>query len=48
MDKAPDVLIEEIFGVNRYTLIAALSGIANVAFLLFARWEIDPLEYSDG
>ncbi|WP_244256934.1 hypothetical protein [Halomicrobium sp. IBSBa] len=33
--------------MNRYTIVAAV-GIANVAVLLFTRWEIDPLEYSDG
>ncbi|NLV09168.1 hypothetical protein ACAH01_00725 [Halomicrobium sp. HM KBTZ05] len=34
--------------IDRYAVLSAVLGIANVAVLLFARWEIDPLEYSDG
>ncbi|MBO4247683.1 hypothetical protein IL252_07625 [Halomicrobium sp. IBSBa] len=40
--------MEEGLQINKYTTVGALFGIANVAFLLYARWQIDPLEFSNG
>ncbi|ACV46940.1 MULTISPECIES: hypothetical protein [Halomicrobium] len=39
--------MRDTFHIDSYVILSAVFGIANVAFLLFARWQIDPLELAD-
>ncbi|ACV46939.1 MULTISPECIES: hypothetical protein [Halomicrobium] len=36
------------FHIDSYVILSMVFGIANVVFLLYARWQIDPLEFSNG
>ncbi|ACV46941.1 MULTISPECIES: hypothetical protein [Halomicrobium] len=41
-------VFEETLQVNKYTIVGGFLGAVNVAFLLYAHWNIDPQMFSDG